>query len=93
MDPQLAQTLKFDANGLIPAIVIGSLLASHTLLGLPVINRLGMHRLEPVTVTVGNPISSAGHAVRELMTLVREEITTVFENDKALDRNTHSISR
>jgi len=47
----------------------------------------------PVTVTVGNPISSAGHAVRELMTLVREEITTVFENDKTLDRNTHSISR
>jgi Kef-type K+ transport system membrane component KefB len=29
----------------IPAIVIGSLLASHTLLGLPVIDRLGMHRL------------------------------------------------
>jgi 1-acyl-sn-glycerol-3-phosphate acyltransferase len=46
-----------------------------------------------VTVTLGNPISSAGHAVRELMTLVREEITTVFENGKTLDRNTHSISR
>jgi 1-acyl-sn-glycerol-3-phosphate acyltransferase len=47
----------------------------------------------PVTVTLGNPISSSGHAVRELMTLVREEITTAFENDKTLDRNTHSISR
>ena len=46
-----------------------------------------------VTVTLGNPISSAGHPVRELMTLVREEITTVFENGKTLDRNTHSISR
>ena len=42
----------------IPAIVIGSLLASHTLLGLPVIDRLGMHRLEPVTVTVGATVIS-----------------------------------
>jgi 1-acyl-sn-glycerol-3-phosphate acyltransferase len=47
----------------------------------------------PVTVTLGNPISSSGYAVRELMTLVRGEITTVFENGKTLDRNTHSISR
>jgi 1-acyl-sn-glycerol-3-phosphate acyltransferase len=46
-----------------------------------------------VTVTLGAPISSTGHAVPELMTLVREEITTVFENGKTLDRNTHSISR
>jgi len=37
----------------IPAIVIGSLLASHTLLGLPIIQRLGMGRREPITVTVG----------------------------------------
>ena len=42
----------------IPAIVIGSLLASHTLLGLPVIDRLGLHRLEPVTVTVGATVMS-----------------------------------
>ena len=42
----------------IPAIVIGSLLASHTLLGLTVIDRLGMHRLEPVTVTVGATVIS-----------------------------------
>ena len=34
----------------IPAIVIGSLLASHTLLGLTVVNRLGLGRLEPVTI-------------------------------------------
>ena len=32
----------------IPAIVIGSLLASHTLLGLPVLDRLGLKGLEPV---------------------------------------------
>ena len=38
---------------LVPAIVIGSLLASHTLLGLPTIARLGEMHLEPVTVTVG----------------------------------------
>src|SRR5215475_2917273 len=37
----------------IPAIVIGSLLASHTLLGVPIIQQLGMARLEPITVTVG----------------------------------------
>jgi Kef-type K+ transport system membrane component KefB len=42
----------------IPAIVIGSLLASHTLLGLPVIDRLGLHRLEPVTATVGATVMS-----------------------------------
>ncbi len=47
----------------------------------------------PVTVTLGNPISSAGSAVRDLMTRVRGEITAVFENGKTLDRNTHSISR
>src|SRR5262249_20545280 len=38
---------------LVPAIVLGSLLASHTLLGLPIIDRLGETRIEPVTVTVG----------------------------------------
>ena len=35
----------------IPAIVVGSLLASHTLLGIPIIKELGATRLEPVTVT------------------------------------------
>jgi Na+:H+ antiporter len=35
----------------IPAIVIGSLLASHTLLGLPVVSRLGLGASEPVTIT------------------------------------------
>ncbi|MGC1577189.1 MAG: cation:proton antiporter [Beijerinckiaceae bacterium] len=42
----------------IPAIVIGSLLASHTLLGLPVIDRLGLNGLEPVTVAVGATVMS-----------------------------------
>ncbi len=42
----------------IPAIVIGSLLASHTLLGLSVVNRLGLQRLEPVTVAVGATVMS-----------------------------------
>jgi Kef-type K+ transport system membrane component KefB len=43
---------------IVPAVVIGSLLASHTLLGLPVINRLGLQRLEPVTVAVGATVMS-----------------------------------
>ena len=42
----------------IPAIVIGSLLASHTLLGLPVLDKYGIRDLEPVTVTVGATVMS-----------------------------------
>ncbi len=42
----------------IPAIVIGSLLASHTLLGLTALDRLGVKGLEPVTVTVGATVMS-----------------------------------
>lgn len=42
----------------VPAIVIGSLLASHTLLGLPTIARLGEMQLEPVTITVGATVMS-----------------------------------
>ena len=42
----------------IPAIVIGSLLASHTLLGLTTLDRLGLKGLEPVTVTVGATVMS-----------------------------------
>src|SRR5262249_43555063 len=38
---------------LVPAIALGSLLASHTLLGLSIVDRLGETRLEPITVTVG----------------------------------------
>jgi Kef-type K+ transport system membrane component KefB len=42
----------------IPAIVIGSLLASHTLLGLSIVKRLGLGSLEPVTVAVGATVMS-----------------------------------
>jgi Kef-type K+ transport system membrane component KefB/nucleotide-binding universal stress UspA family protein len=38
------------------AFLIGSLLASHTLLGYPIVNRLGVLRNEAVTVTVGATI-------------------------------------
>jgi Kef-type K+ transport system membrane component KefB len=43
---------------LIPAIVVGSLLASHTLLASPIVARLGVNRLEPVAVTVGATVMS-----------------------------------
>jgi len=39
--------------GIVPAIVIGSLLASHTLISLPIVSRLGALGLEPVVVTIG----------------------------------------
>lgn len=42
----------------IAAVVIGSLLASHTLLGLPILVRLGETRLEAMTVTVGATVMS-----------------------------------
>src|SRR6516164_2035498 len=39
--------------GIIPSIVIGSLLASHTLLALPIVTRFGALGLEPVVVAIG----------------------------------------
>jgi Kef-type K+ transport system membrane component KefB len=42
----------------VAAIVIGSLLASHTLLGAPIIFRLGETKLEPVTITFGATVLS-----------------------------------
>jgi len=44
--------------GLVPAIVIGSLLASHTLLGNAIVRRLGATNLEPITITVGATVLS-----------------------------------
>ena len=38
---------------LLPAIVVGSLLASHTMLGSTIVARLGARRLEPMVVTTG----------------------------------------
>jgi Kef-type K+ transport system membrane component KefB len=40
------------------AVVLGSMLASHSLLGLTIITELGETRLEPVTVTVGATVMS-----------------------------------
>jgi Kef-type K+ transport system membrane component KefB len=40
------------------AIVIGSLLASHTLLASPIVTKLGANHLEPVTVTFGATVMS-----------------------------------
>jgi Kef-type K+ transport system membrane component KefB len=44
--------------GLVPAIVIGSLLASHTLLGNAIVRRLSATSLEPVTITIGATVLS-----------------------------------
>ena len=52
-----AVSLSFD-YGLIPAIVMGALLASHTLLGSRIVAELGANRLEPVTVTIGATLLS-----------------------------------
>src|SRR4051812_21407070 len=46
------------AVSIIPAIVIGSLLASHTLLALPIVSRLGPLQLEPVVITLGATVVS-----------------------------------
>jgi Kef-type K+ transport system membrane component KefB len=53
--PQLLGTAFGLAFGyhIIPAIVIGSMLASHTLISLPIITRLGALGLAPVVVTMG----------------------------------------
>ena len=58
--PLLLGTLaaRWLGYGLLPAIVVGSLLASHTLLGLPVVRKLGAIDREPVVVTVGATMMS-----------------------------------
>ncbi len=58
--PLLLGTLLGLAFGyaFIPAIVVGSLLASHTLLGLPIVRRLGALRLEPIIVAIGATVLS-----------------------------------
>jgi Kef-type K+ transport system membrane component KefB len=42
----------------VAAVVLGSLLASHTLLGLPIVTDLGIAGLEPITITVGATVIS-----------------------------------
>jgi Kef-type K+ transport system membrane component KefB len=44
--------------GLVPAIVVGSLLASHTLLGSTIVAKLGLRGTEPIVVAVGATIVS-----------------------------------
>ncbi|MCP5158141.1 MAG: cation:proton antiporter [Gammaproteobacteria bacterium] len=46
----------FFGFGWIAALLIGSLIASHTLLGFPIVNKLGLGKSEPVAVTVGATI-------------------------------------
>jgi Kef-type K+ transport system membrane component KefB len=43
---------------IIPAIVVGSLIASHTLLANPIVAQFGVNRLEPIIVTVGATVLS-----------------------------------
>jgi Kef-type K+ transport system membrane component KefB len=43
---------------IVPAIVVGSLLASHTLLGMTVASQLGVNRLEAIVVVVGGTVLS-----------------------------------
>jgi len=42
--------------GWLPALMIGSIFASHTLLGYPIVQKLGLVRNEAVTVTIGATI-------------------------------------
>jgi Kef-type K+ transport system membrane component KefB len=44
--------------GPIASVVLGSLLASHTLLAAPIVTRLGLTGLEPITVTIGATVLS-----------------------------------
>jgi Kef-type K+ transport system membrane component KefB len=44
--------------GMVPVLVIGSLLASHTLLGMQIVSRWGETRLEPIMITVGATVVS-----------------------------------
>jgi Kef-type K+ transport system membrane component KefB len=44
--------------GLLPAIVVGSLLASHTLLASTIVRKLGVSQLEPIVVTIGATMMS-----------------------------------
>ena len=73
--PLLLGTLFGLAFGyaIIPAIVVGSLLASHTLLGLSIMRRLGVIRLEPVIVTIGATVA-VGHAIVDRIRDLRPDL-------------------
>lgn len=51
----MAVALSFEFDW-VAALLVGSLLASHTLLGFPIVTKLGLGGTEPVAVTVGATI-------------------------------------
>jgi Kef-type K+ transport system membrane component KefB len=48
--------LAGERSGLLGAVLIGSLIASHTLLGFPIVRRLGLVKDEAVAVTIGGTV-------------------------------------
>jgi Kef-type K+ transport system membrane component KefB len=58
--PLLLGTLAAHCLGydLLPAIVVGSLLSSHTLLGSTIVAKLGLRRLEPIVVVIDGTMVS-----------------------------------
>jgi Kef-type K+ transport system membrane component KefB len=56
--------------GWLPAVVVGALIASHTLIGMPIVMRLGATKLEPVVVAVGSTLLSDALALLVLAACV-----------------------
>ena len=56
--------------GWLPALVVGALIASHTLIGMPIVMRLGATKLEPVVVAVGSTLLSDALALLVLAACV-----------------------
>jgi Kef-type K+ transport system membrane component KefB len=56
--------------GWLSAIVVGALIASHTLIGMPIVMRLGVTKLEPVVVAVGSTLLSDALALLVLAACV-----------------------
>jgi Kef-type K+ transport system membrane component KefB len=56
--------------GWLSAIVVGALMASHTLIGMPIVMRLGVTKLEPVVVAVGSTLLSDALALLVLAACV-----------------------
>ena len=58
--PLLLGTLAARCLGynLLPAIVVGSILSSHTLLGSTIVAKLGLRRLEPIVIVIGGTMVS-----------------------------------
>ena len=56
--------------GWMSAIVVGALMASHTLIGMPIVMRLGVTKLEPVVVAVGSTLLSDALALLVLAACV-----------------------